>query len=154
MQVPLNPRKVAAQTLANSKGMTLIEIMIVIAIIGGLMTVLGTTAFNKLKESKVSQTKIQIRQLSDSLNAYNLSCNSFPTTEQGLEALVQSPGAESCQNWGPEAYTKSSMLKDQWGKPFIYESDGSTFTIISLGADKKEGGEKYDADLNSTELDK
>lgn len=144
----------AARALTNSRGMTLIEIMIVIAIIGGLMAVLGTTAFNKLKQSRVDNAKIQIRQIGDALNSYNMACNSYPTTEQGLEALVTSPGAEACSNWGPDAYIKGSMLKDPWGKLFTYESDGGTFNIISLGSDKKEGGEGYDKDLSSQELDK
>lgn len=147
-------RSLAARMLTDSRGMTLIEIMIVIAIIGGLMAVLGTTAFNKLKQSRVDNAKIQIRQISDALNAYNMSCSTYPTTEQGLEALVKNPGADACSNWGPDAYVKESMLKDPWTRPFMYESDGGTFNIISLGADKKEGGEGYDKDLQSAELDK
>lgn len=142
------------KTLAGQRGMTLIEIMIVIAIIGGLMAVLGTTAFNKLKQSRVDNAKIQIRQLSEALQSYNLSCNTYPSTEQGLEALVTSPGAEACSNWGPDAYVKASMLKDPWGRPFFYESDGGTFNVISLGEDKKEGGEGNGKDLSSVELDK
>jgi general secretion pathway protein G len=146
--------RAGVRQLTNARGMTLIEIMIVIAIIGGLMAVLGTTAFNKLKQSRVDNAKIQIRQLSDALNSYNMACNSYPTTEQGLDALTVSPGAEACSNWGPDPYVKGSMLKDPWGKPFIYESDGGTFNIISLGSDKKEGGDGYDKDLSSQELDK
>ena len=67
---------------------------------------------------------------------------------------MKNPGTEACSNWGPDAYVKESMLKDPWGRPFMYESDGGTFNIISLGADKKEGGEGYDKDLQSAELDK
>jgi general secretion pathway protein G len=132
--------------VTNEKGMTLIEIMIVIAIIAGLMAVLGAKVTNSLKLSKVQNTKLMIKELGKQLEAYNLVCNSYPTTDQGLEALVKNPG--NCPNWGPEPYYKS-VPKDQWGSPFLYESDGAKYAIKSLGADKKEGGEGFDHDLSS-----
>lgn len=135
----------------NERGMTLIEIMIVLAIIGGLMAVLGTSAVTYLNNSKVSTAKIQMKEISKSLEAYNLSCNSYPTTDEGLKALTASPG-ESCPNWGPEPYMKKEP-KDPWGRPYIYESDGGTFTIISTGKDRKPGGEKYDKDITSAEIE-
>jgi general secretion pathway protein G len=138
--------------LRNERGMTLIEIMIVIAIIAGLMAVLGTQAVKFLQQAKVSQAKIQLKEIGKALEAYNLACNSYPTTDQGLGALVTSPGPEACANWGPDAYIKKEP-KDPWGKGMIYESDGGTFEIISLGRDKKEGGEGYDADIKYSTLE-
>jgi general secretion pathway protein G len=138
--------------LKNERGMTLIEIMIVIAIIAGLMAVLGSTANNTLQKSRVENAKIQIKEISKQLDAYNLDCNSYPTTENGLRALVQSPGPDVCANWGPNPYLKKEP-KDPWGKAFIYESDGSTFMLKSLGRDGKEGGEGFEKDLNSQELE-
>ena len=138
------------KTTFNQRGMTLIEIMIVIAIIAGLMAVLGTTANDKLQKSRQSQAKIAIKQLATALENYNLDCNSYPTTEQGFNALVTSPGADACPNWGPNPYIKNiKEAKDSWGKPFLYESDGSTFVIRSLGRDGKESGTGYDQDLSS-----
>lgn len=135
----------------NQAGMTLIEIMIVIAIIGGLMAVLGNTAMDKFQKSKVENAKIQIREIGNQLESYLLSCNSYPTTEQGLEALMQSPGDDVCSNWGPEPYLKKKPV-DPWGKPFFYESDGSTYVLTTFGRDGKEGGTGYEKDLSSEDL--
>ena len=142
----------AKSTLLNQNGMTLIEIMIVIAIIAGLMAVLGTTANDKLQKSRQSQAKIAIKQLATALESYNLDCNSYPTTEQGFAALATSPGADACPNWGPNPYIKNiKEAKDSWGRPFLYESDSATFVIRSPGRDGKEGGTGYDTDLSSEE---
>lgn len=141
------------QPLRNSRGMTLIEIMIVIAIIAGLLAVLGTMAFSRLKEARVSTAKIQMKSIIQALDSYNLACNSYPTTESGLDALVTKPAGDVCANWGPEPYVKKSQLLDPWKKPFIYESDGSTFELKSLGEDRKEGGEGNAKDLLSSELE-
>ncbi len=144
-------RNLRLSGLANENGMTLIEIMIVIAIIGGLLTVLGTTAFDRYEKSRVDTTKISMKTLSSGLEAYNLACNSYPTTDQGLAALVTKPSGDACPNWGPGAYVNKGQLKDSWGKDFIYESDGGTFEIKSYGRDKKEGGEGYAKDILSSE---
>ena len=138
--------------LRNNRGMTLIEIMIVIAIIGGLMAVLGTMAFSRLKEARVSTAKIQMKSIGQALESYNLACNGYPTTDQGLDALITKP-ASGCDNWGPEPYLKKGQKVDPWKKEFIYESDGSTFELKSLGEDKKEGGEGNAKDLLYSELE-
>ena len=134
--------------LSNQIGMTLIEIMIVIAIIAGLMAVLGTSANGYLQKSRVSNAKIAMKELGKQLESYNLTCNSYPTTDQGLQALLAAPG-DGCANWGPEPYVKKGQLIDPWGKPYTYESDGGKYIIRSTGRDRKEGGTGYDKDLSS-----
>lgn len=137
----------AKKIIKNSNGMTLIEIMIVLAIVVGLMTTVGSNVMSRFQGSKVKQAKIQIGDISNKIEAYYIDCGSYPSTEDGLDALVTQPG--SCQNWGPQ-YTKKSRLKDPWGNEFIYEKIGSSeFEIISLGADGQEGGEGLDADISN-----
>lgn len=131
----------------NQAGMTLIEIMIVIAIVGGLMAVLGSNVVSKLGKSRVDNTRIHMKEIAKQLDMYNADCSVYPTTEEGLEALSTSPG-EACPNWGPEPYLKPNP-KDAWNQPYIYESDGSTFVIRSLGADRREGGDGNNKDLSS-----
>ena len=139
-------------TILNQRGMTLIEIMIVIAIIAGLMAVLGTTANDRLQKARQEQAKIAIKQLATSLENYNLDCNSYPTTDQGFKASVTSPGADVCPNWGPNPYIKNEKeTKDPWARFYMYESDGATFVIKSYGRDGKEGGDGYNKDLSSEE---
>jgi general secretion pathway protein G len=147
------PVKTNLKSVRNERGMTLIEIMIVIAIIAGLLAVLGTMAFARLKEARVSTAKIQMKSIGQALESYNLACNSYPTTDQGLEALITKPSADACANWGPEQYLKKSQKVDPWKKEFIYESDGSTFELKSLGEDKKEGGEGNAKDILFSELE-
>ncbi len=135
--------------LRDNRGMTLVEIMIVIAIIGSLMAILGNQVMGRLRSAKISQAKIQIGEISKALDMYYTACNSYPTTEEGLNALVVKPA--SCTSWGPEPYLKK-LSKDPWNGDFIYENQGSTFTIRSLGSDKREGGAGDAADISSENL--
>lgn len=135
----------------NQHGMTLIEIMIVIAIIAGLMAVLGTNVMSSFNKSKVANTKVAMQEVKKQLDQYNLNCGSYPTTDQSLMALAKDPGKDACPNWG-EPYIKEKQLKDQWNKPFIYESDGQRVSLRSLGSDGKEGGESYAADISIDDL--
>jgi general secretion pathway protein G len=132
----------------NSKGMTLVEIMIVLAIIGGLMALLAPRFTGALDKSKVRETKIAMGQIQNALNMYYTDCGKFPKT---LDALVKAPSSDECSNWGPDAYLKKEA-KDAWGTPFIYELDGNQFIIKSLGNDRREGGAEYAKDITSEEL--
>ena len=134
----------------SEKGMTLIEIMIVVAIIGGLMAVLGNRVMGNLDRAKVSQAKIHMREIQKQLEMFYLDCNSYPTYEEGLEALTEPP--TSCASWGPEPYLKS-VPRDPWGSFYVYESNGGSFVITSLGKDRRIGGDGYDADISSDELE-
>jgi general secretion pathway protein G len=79
------------------------------------------------------------QEFANALRMYNTECGSYPTTEQGLDALAKNPGAEACANWGPRPFHQGPF-KDAWQRPFSYESDGATFTIKSNGPDKRNGG--------------
>lgn len=133
----------------NQKGMTLVEIMIVLIIIGGLMSVLAPNVIRQLTRGNISTARIQIKEIGKQLDMFRADCGSYPTAEQGLEALMEAPG--DCSTWGPEPYI-DKIPKDPWKSDFVYEVDGSSYTLTSLGADKREGGTGADADISSADL--
>jgi len=148
--------KLCLSILKNSKGMTLTEILIVIAIIALVGTFVTTNVINKFGRAKVDSTKIQMRQLGVILDDFKRECGFYPLTEQGLDALVTKPaGGRECKNYDPEGYVKGGKVpKDAWGNDFQYFStDGRTYEIKSLGNDNAEGGEENDADLSSNTID-
>jgi general secretion pathway protein G len=126
--------------------MTLIEIMIVIAILGTLMAFLGGNIIGKLGTANVKNTKIAMAQLGKDLDLFYADCGFYP---ENLEALVEAPA--NCPNWGPEPYAKK-ILRDAWNNEFTYEPAGSSYVLRSLGADRREGGKGTDADLSSEDL--
>lgn len=135
--------------LKSTSGMSLIEIMIVLVIMGAIVSLVGPNVMSRLEKSKVDTTKLEMEGIKSALQDYYLDNNTYPTTAQGLEALVQKPTvAPEPLNYSPDGYLKNKNLpKDKWGAEFIYESDGSRYTIISLGKDRKEGGEGYATDI-------
>ena len=130
-------------------GFTLIEILVVITIIAMIMSLVGPRVLNYLGESKVKAAKIQIQSFGSALDLFNLDTGRYPTTGEGLTALVQSPG--SIQSWnGP--YLKGGVVpNDPWGKPYVYRSPGEhgPYDIMSYGADGQEGGTGTAADIVS-----
>lgn len=140
--------------ILDNKGFTLIEMMIVVAIIGLIMGIVGTNVMKRFDESRVDSTKVQIKQLGVTLLDFRRVCGFYPTTEQGLEALIKAPAGRECKNYDPEGFLASKKVPaDAWGNDFIYFSEnGSKYTIKSLGADNAEGGTGIDADISSDEL--
>ncbi len=141
----------------NSKGFTLIELLIVIAILGTLAAIIAPRIVGRTDEARVVEAKVQIRNLETALRLYRLDNGFYPSTEQGLEALVRKPESGRVPaNWRDGGYLeKSKVPGDSWGNPFIYASPGQSgdYDIISWGADGARGGEGFDADLRSWELD-
>lgn len=141
------------QNLArDERGFTLTEMLIVVAIIA----MIGTFAVGKISaqfnKAKVDSTKILIRNLATTLDNFRLDCNAYPTTEQGLEALVTKPsGGRDCKNYNVEGYMKK-VPKDSWDNDFKYESDGQKFLITSYGQDRAEGGDGNAADITSDSI--
>ncbi len=122
----------------SQKGMTLIEIIIVVALIGTMMAYMITNVIDRADEAKVDQAKIGMGVLQQHLTMYRVHNNRYPTSSQGLAALVTNPG--SSKNWrGP--YTEQNKLLDPWGEELSYESDGRSFKIISGGQDMSVGTE-------------
>lgn len=133
----------------NNEGFSLIEIMIVVAIMGILIGLVGPRVMGSFDKAKVETTKISMNQLATTLKNYRLDCGSYPTTDQGLDALKTKPTAgDECKNYAPGGYLDKALPKDGWDQDFLYTSDGNNFEIKSLGSDKKEGGADYATDLS------
>ena len=137
----------------NQRGMTLIEIMIVLVILGSMAGILVVKVSDSLKKSRVQQGKILISEVGKALDQFNTDCGFYPTTDQGIQALISTPvGGKTCSNWGPESYLKK-MPKDPWKNELVYScTDGQHYILKSLGADGKEGGEGFNTDISSEEL--
>ncbi|MDH4120927.1 MAG: type II secretion system major pseudopilin GspG [Deltaproteobacteria bacterium] len=139
------------QRSRRRKGFSFIEIMVVLIIIAMIMGLVATQMVNSAAQARVQTTKIQIQSLISSLDLYRLQNANYPTTEQGLNALVKMPELGRLPtNWqGP--YLRK-LPADGWGNDFIYTSDGNTFQIISYGKDGQPGGAELDADITSDKL--
>lgn len=138
---------------APRHGFTLIELIVVIAIIATLAAVVAPAIFQNVGDAKTSAAKSQIEMLGLALNAYRLDNDRFPSSEQGLEALRTKPVAgEVARNWrGP--YLTRLVPADPWGRPYVFASPGihnpKSYDLYTLGRDGKAGGVDEDSDVTS-----
>ncbi len=132
----------------NQRGMTLLEILIVLGILGGLMVVVARQINKQVQTSRYRQAQMQFGQLKGILEQYNVDCGEYPPTEVGLNALLSGDGT-NCQNWGPEPYADKKSIKDPWGTDIVYENTGNNYVLKSLGSDKKENGDGFAKDITS-----
>ncbi len=131
----------------RSGGFTLIEILVVVVIIGILGAVIVPNLLSRPDQARITAARADLRQIANALEMYRLDNFHYPSTEQGLEALVSRPaGFPEPKNWNADGYVKS-LPTDPWGSPYVYERLSSDFTLFSLGADGVEGGEGSDADV-------
>ena len=133
-------------------GFTLIEILIVVVILGILGAVVMPNILSRPDTARVQAAQTDLRALSQTLEIYRLDNFQYPSSEQGLESLVDRPsGFPEPKNWNPEGYLKK-LPTDPWGSPYLYEKTGSSYSLVSLGADGQEGGEGFDADIRLNDL--
>ncbi len=139
----------------NNSGFSLIELMIVIGILGLLIGIVGPKLISNFDKAKVETTRVNMKNISSTLKQYRLDCGQYPTTDQGIGALIsKATSGPECKNYAPGGYLdKKAAPKDAWDVDYLYSSDGNTFEIKSLGADKKEGGNDYNADISVTDQD-
>lgn len=133
----------------SQSGFTLIEIMVVVVILGILAALVVPQVMNRPDQAKVTVAKGDIKAIGAALDMYKLDNFAYPSTQQGLEALVSRPsGNPPAKNWNKDGYLKKLPV-DPWGNPYQYLSPGSkgTYDLYSLGADGKEGGSDNDADI-------
>ena len=133
-------------------GFTLIEILIVVVILGILGAVVVPNILSRPDTARIQAAQTDLRALSQTLEIYRLDNFQYPSSEQGLESLVDRPsGFPEPKNWNPEGYLKK-LPTDPWGSLYLYEKTGSSYSLISLGADGQEGGEGFDADIRLNDL--
>jgi len=136
------------------RGFTLIEIMVVVVILGLLAAVVVTQTVGKIDDARIAKARQDIRELETALTLYRLDNFRYPTTDQGLDALVKRPADPALVHWKDGGYVRR-MSKDPWDRPYVYESPGAhgDFDLYSLGADGQPGGEKNDADIGNWNLE-
>jgi len=113
------------------------------------MSFVGTNVMKRYDESKLSATKIQIRQLGVILDDFRRVCGRYPTTDEGMDALIKASPTLQCKNYDPEGFIKDKKIpKDPWDKEYDYSSDGNKYVIKSIGAK-----ERLNKDVDSDHLD-
>lgn len=143
---PLNGRAIATQS-----GFTLLEVMVVVAIIAIMAATVGAKLFDNVSKARADRVGADIKTISSQLKIYRLNNFNYPTTDQGLEALISKPSGEpEPKNW---RQLLEKMPKDPWGREYLYVSPGEKgdYDLYSLGRDGRVGGEGEDADIGNWE---
>lgn len=145
----LSAKQIAARR--RQRGLTLVELMVVIVILGLLTTIIVINVIPAGDQAAVQKARTDISVLENALEQYRLNMMSYPTTQQGLEALVEAPdGVARPEMYRPGGYIKT-LPTDPWGNPYVYQRPGTNgeYDIFSYGADGREGGEGTDADIGN-----
>jgi len=138
----------------SAAGFTLIEVMIVIVILGVLGAMIVPNVLGRSDQARIAAAKSDLNSLAGALEIYHLDNHTFPSTEQGLNALIDKPsGSPEAKSWNPGGYIKK-LQNDPWGNAYVYISPGkeSDFDLYSLGKDGKSGGESFNADIFYNDL--
>jgi general secretion pathway protein G len=142
-------KRFASQRLRRSRGFTLIELMVVLVIIGVLAALIVPNVLNRADDARVTAARTDISNLMQALKLYRLDNQNFPSTEQGLSALVTKPSVGNVPlNWKPYV---DKLPNDPWGHPYQYLNPGikGEVDVLSFGADGQSGGEGKNADIGS-----
>ena len=139
---------------AGARGFTLIEIMVVVVILGILAALVAPNVIRRIDDARVTKAKQDIRAYETALNLYRMDNFRYPTTEQGLEALVRQPNDPNIRNWKQGGYI-DGLKKDPWGNDYLYISPGTRgeIDLYTLGADGKPGGDGPDADIGNWNIE-
>lgn len=133
----------------KQSGFSFIEIMVVLVIIGIMAAAVGGKFLGKADEARAKQAFSDFSTIESALKVYRLDNHRYPTTEQGLQALVEKPSLDPIpRQWSSEGYLEAVPI-DPWGNPYIYTKEGNKYVLSSYGADGVAGGQEQDADIDS-----
>lgn len=138
----------------RARGFTLIEIMVVVIIIGLLAAVVVPEVIGQVDRARVAKAKEDIQSIETALTMFRLDNSKYPTTEEGLKALVQQPTDPTIRHWRPGGYLQR-LSKDPWGNDYIYQypgTHGKDYDLYTLGADGQPGGDGPNADIGNWNL--
>lgn len=136
----------------QAQGFTLIEIMVVVVILGILGALIVPNVIGRPDEARVAAARLGVQEIGKALEFYRLDNGFYPSTDQGIEALVSEPtGFPEPRNWNPEGYLKN-IPEDPWGEPYLYFNEDRNIEVYTFAADRQEGGEGVDADIKLSEL--
>jgi general secretion pathway protein G len=134
----------------RQRGFTLIEIMVVVVILAILGTLVAPQILGRIDEARITKAREDLKLYESALDMYRMDNFRYPSSEQGLDALVHKPNDPSIKNWRPDGYVKQ-LVKDPWGHDYVYVSPGTggtPYDLMSFGADGAPGGTGNDADLS------
>jgi general secretion pathway protein G len=144
-------RLIRAPLRVSEQGFTLLEIMVVVVIIGLLVAAVAPNFMGQIDTAAANRARTDIRQIETALNLYRLDNFRYPSTSEGLQALVTNPGEANAPNW---KQVLPRVPVDPWDQPYQYASPGQRgdFDVFTFGADRQEGGEGINADIGNWDL--
>jgi general secretion pathway protein G len=147
-------REKRRQRHLRQRGFTLIEIMVVVIIIGILAAIVAPNVIGRIDDAQITKAGADIAVIESALKLYRLDNFTYPTTEQGLEALVTKPNDPTIRNWKSGGYLDRAR-PDPWGNPYLYLNPGNNreIDVYTLGRDGRPGGEGIDADIGNWNID-
>jgi len=144
------------QLINKKSGFTLVELLVVVVILSIIVSVVGVSVLRRPDEARQGAAKTQIANFKGAINLYYIHTGKFPTTDQGLKALVEKPDDVEERKWKGPYLDSNKVPSDPWDNEYVYQqpgSEGADYDIICYGKDGVQGGTGYDADITNHNLD-